>query len=347
MLIAPTMTLKAQEEEATTKPTLAERISALESKSALIPKFSGMVYVRYQYGSGNVNAIDLRRARLKIAGDLSSMFEYCIQLDFVKSGIIGDAYAKWKIVKEFNIEGGQFKIPFSLHNPLSPTDLECIEDPMFMSEYIPDMGRDLGFMFYGTLFKNKQKSALLTYNVALVNGSGPNTKDDNTAKNLVGRVDFNVVKGLTLSGSFYEGKIGTIHKAVKDPDTGESEGGVNHKRIYAASASYKDHNFNIRGEYFQGRSDYTKSRSAYIMAAYGIKDKYFPVVRYDFFDNDIDNANGHGSKNNYTIGITYWPVKYAGVQLNYMYKETNKDKEDGGIKRSNDNLVSLQCFLRF
>ncbi len=136
-----------------------ERLARIEKTLGKLPEISGFLNFRYQYSDadGSITGFDVRRARLDLKGDISERFDYRLQVDFAGSVKILDAYFRYKIVQQANIEVGQFKIPFSLENVYSPTNLETIDNSLaitYLSGYsdvsdISSNGRDIGISHYG------------------------------------------------------------------------------------------------------------------------------------------------------------------------------------------------------
>ena len=83
--------------------------------TSALPKISGFINVRYQY-NGESNSFDIRRARLDFTGDLATKLDYRFQMEFAGRPKILDAYLSYKIDQRFNLQAGEFKIPFSMEN---------------------------------------------------------------------------------------------------------------------------------------------------------------------------------------------------------------------------------------
>ncbi len=97
---------------------------------------SGWMNIQYDYerqlqNDGltltEVNTLNVRRARLDIKGNINPHLEFRVQGDLAGSPKLVDGFVKVKLAKYFNIQAGQFKIPFTFENPQSPLTLEGIE----------------------------------------------------------------------------------------------------------------------------------------------------------------------------------------------------------------------------
>ena len=124
-------TLKAQSDA--TYSELGKRMDRVETIVSKLPKLSGFLNMRYQWDSSDrSNSFDIRRARVSFKGDLSSKLDYCLQVEFASPKIL-DAYMRYKVARQFNIQAGEFKIPFTMENTYGPHTLETAENSMAIS----------------------------------------------------------------------------------------------------------------------------------------------------------------------------------------------------------------------
>jgi hypothetical protein len=310
------------------------------------PKISGFVQGLYQAnldkdGKLEDNTLRMRRVRLSVDGKFTKSLSYKIQGDFINSPMLVDAYIKYKPCNEFAIQFGQFKLPFTLENPINPLNLEIFDYGESIQKLVGysdvcgvgGLGRDIGVMISGDLFKVKGKDfSIVNYSIGVFNGNGPinfkkNEKglDNNNRKDIVGRLEIHpILKALTLTASYYHGYYfkDTINTGLRDR--------------WSAGVQYNDGDLVIRGEYIEGTTGYNDytwgnhagysmnvseesfySRGFYAVAGYYFhfgKDnsqKLMPVLRYEQFKND-----GFAT-DYYTVGINYWPVKSVNFKLDY------------------------------
>lgn len=310
------------------------------------PKISGFVQGLYQADLDNEgkledNTLRIRRVRLSVDGKFTKSLSYKIQGDFINSPMLVDAYIKYKPCNEFAIQFGQFKLPFTLENPINPLNLEIFDYGESIQKLVGysdvcgvgGLGRDIGVMASGDLFKVKGKDFfIVNYSIGVFNGNGPinfkkNEKglDNNNRKDIVGRLEIHpMLKALTLTASYYHGYYfkDTINTGVRDR--------------WSAGLQYNDGDLVIRGEYIEGTTGYNDytwgnhagysmnvseetfySRGFYAVAGYYFhfgKDnsqKLMPVLRYEQFMND------NFATDYYTVGINYWPVKSVNFKLDY------------------------------
>ncbi|MFA5301422.1 MAG: porin [Bacteroidales bacterium] len=310
---------------------LEERTSNLESIVSKLPKLSGFINLRYQY-ENDQNSFDIRRARLDFKGDLVKWLDYRLQVDFASSPKIIDAYVRLKFSPMFNIQAGQFKLAFSLENPYGPLTLETMENSQVVSYLsgINDLagskgaGRDLGVAVYGGFFQQDGYN-IIDYVVGLYNGTGINVKDNNKHKDITGRLEIHPIRPVTLTASYYNGKIG-------------EDGDLNPRTRYGFGARYDDGDILLRGEYLKGKTDQTDSDGFYVVAGYKFAGKFQPLLKYDFMRKDLANENSR--QINYLVGFDYWPHKMFRLQVNYTYR-TFIEKEN------NNGLLGIMLTARF
>ena len=111
---------------------MEKRMTAMEKIISELPKISGFINMRYRY-NGESNSFDIRRARLDFKGDLATKLDYRFQMEFAGSPKLLDAYLRCKIDRRFNLQVGEFKIPFSMENIYGPTTLETADNSMAIS----------------------------------------------------------------------------------------------------------------------------------------------------------------------------------------------------------------------
>lgn len=145
--------------------------------------------------------------RLNLAGDIAPKLDYRVQIEFASPKIV-DAYVRYRPFEQLNFQLGEYKVPFSIENTdYVPLKYEFIEYPMALRRLmgfddvcgLSATGRDLGAMVYGGFF-NKKGYSILSYDLAVFNGEGLNTKDKNKSKDIVARMTLRPARGLQVSG---------------------------------------------------------------------------------------------------------------------------------------------------
>ena len=317
-----------------------QQVNELKGKVDRMPKISGFVQGMYQANLSDKgelldNTLRMRRVRMSVEGNLSKTVSYKIQGDFSRSPMLVDAFIKYKPCREFAIQLGQFKTPFTIESPINPVNLEIFdygESVKGLTGYsdvcgVGSLGRDLGIMATGSLFpvegEEGYKYSIVDYSLGVFNGNGANQLDNNNRKDLVGRLELHPgLKEITLSGSYYYGKY-TKDDNVKDDNVNCT------RNRWAAGAQYNDGKFVLRGEYISGTTGvaptvipedlgYFNSNGYYGVIGYNFQageQKIMPVLRYEHFTKDASIAKG--GTNWYTVGINYWPLKSVNFKLDY------------------------------
>ena len=325
-----------------------------------MPRISGFVQGMYQAnlsdeGELKDNTLRMRRVRLSVDGNLSKTVSYKIQGDFTRSPMLVDAFIKYKPCREFAIQVGQFKTPFTIESPINPVNLEIFDYGEAVQQLggykdvcgVGALGRDLGVMATGSLFpvegEEGYKYSIVDYSIGVFNGNGANNLDNNNRKDIVGRLEVHPgLKALTLSGSYYYGMYRNTTVEDEIAANGVARGktvfpnGVRNR--WAAGIQYNDDKFVLRGEYISGQTDckiggldeqgdalildqILNSKGYYAVAGYNFaigKDKsqrLMPVLRYEHFD-QVNSALLENT-NWYTVGINYWPIKSLNFKLDY------------------------------
>ena len=114
--------------------------------------------------------------------------------DFYNGGMLLEVYTDYRILSGLTARIGEFKVPYTIENELSPTTVELINCYSQSVCYLAGVsgsdkcygmtsGRDIGMMIHGKLFHD-----FLQYKFAVMNGQGLNTKDKNSQKDVVGNL---------------------------------------------------------------------------------------------------------------------------------------------------------------
>lgn len=324
-------------------------------------KVGGWIDAQYAYEYYNADnqssVFQIRRARLDFKGSPTKWVDYRLQVDFAPNPRLIDAFVKVNFCKQVQLQVGQFKIPFSLENKLSPLDLELMENAQVVSALsgYKDVtgissysnGREIGAMLTGTLASAEvrgERIPILQYGVGVFGGNGINVKTDNLAKDISARMEFSpFVKGLTLSASGYWGKYDMLHDGV----TTHTDGA---RTRYAGGLQYTDRQWVLRGEYLWGKTDFaavdpltddyvpvpTRTQGFYATAGYwfrfgwgknsNVEQKLRPMLRFDYYEK---NMTAHAPSLYYSTGVEWWPEKHLRTQLAYTLKQRTREHSFG------------------
>lgn len=295
---------------------------------------------RFEDGDdGQSNVFQIRRARLDLKGSVAPWIGMRLHADFASSPRLLDAYVKLEFSQWAQLQVGQFKIPFSLENKLSPLELELTDnaqvitalsgykDVTGISSYAN--GRDVGVMLVGVVETGFKVIPMVRYSVGLFGGNGLNVKSDNMFKDVSGRIEFcPFVKDFVISCSGYWGRYEMLNKGVSVNIDGD--------RIrYALGSQYDNKQLLIRSEYLWGKTDFAlydatldnyspyamNTQGYYVTAGYWIltgkserKQRIRPLARYDYYEKDM---GVDVSTMCYSAGVEWWPESHLRFQLAY------------------------------
>lgn len=182
----------------------------------------------------------------------------------------------------------------------------CGSDPLMGVQY----GRDLGLSVFGETNDGK-----LHYEVQVMNGQGINKKDGNKEKDFIGRLEYRPVKGLNLVATGQIGRGHAVANSLYNPDIHE---GDNYKRNrWTVGFDYKSKDFNVHGEYIEGKDGSATSRGAYVTGAVPLYKGLEFVGSYDFFN---FNTSLGMDQHKAIAGLQYWFFKKCRFQVQYVYK---------------------------
>jgi len=279
------------------------------------------------------NSIDITRAFISASGKIgdNKQFGYMILYDFGPNSKLYEIYGEWYSSKGFNVRFGQFKVPFTIENPITLSNIETINPSRPVSAMsggtgdfnqwdidgrtVNKTGRDAGLLMYGSLLPTKDFYGL-EYYAGFSNGTGMNTKDNNNRKDFLATIYLNTSKEFKLGGSVYFGKYPDYMQYYL---LGNS---LNTNR-WTVGAEYKGKNFYSRAEYIQS-NDAGMRRNGYygLMMLKPVPDKWEIIGKYDYFNNDV--LYGKNVIRDVTIGLNYYFAYMSRIQLNYIYTD-NKE----------------------
>ncbi len=307
-------------------------------------QISGFTQVRYQIldEKKKNDGFDVRRARMDLKGNFTSIFSYRLQADFAGSAAkLLDAYAEIKISDYFQITVGQFRIPFSMENLTSMNKFELIDFSQAVDAFTArgkdvignQNGRDIGIQVGGALVKNGTAN-IVEYRLGIFNGTGINMADTaNEAKDIAGRLIVNPVKGLSFGASYYNG----WGKAIKPAS--EFVGRSQARNRFGVEVSYTTPRLSLKGEYIHGKDGKTERAGGYVLAGYYIIPlKLQAVGKYDTYDPNTSTDNNITT--NYVAGLNYNFNTWSRIQAFYTVRE-----EQGTAV--NNNYFSVQYQIGF
>jgi hypothetical protein len=298
----------------------------------------GLLQVWYAQGDGGFQStFRIRRAEIRLGGDVSSQARWAITLDAARalsatsattdvngtsvvtgtainqgSRILLDAFLALTLPARLVLDVGQLKVPIGLEGGIqSPSALETVERALFTSDRarggIYGDSRDIGVLL------RSPAAATVDYAVGYFNGvgEGQNDVDRNRAKAVVGRLAARVpfLRELSLGAS---GALSTRSR----PDTIV-------RRRAGAEAKLVAGPVMVKTEYMSGRDGTRRGAGWYGHVGYSPTARLNLVARHDVFDPDVDAETSalDARERDWIAGFTYdLPAMNVRLQMNYLRK---------------------------
>ncbi len=271
------------------------------------------------------NDIYFKNIDIGLKGTLLEYLRYKVSIKLDKKSLKFtplDAYCAVKFFSFAEILIGQFKPPFSMERLISSPKRDFLNSAI-ATGFVPS--RDIGVALFG-------ETNYIEFNLGVLNGTGLNKPEDNSKKDLVGRLVLKSLKWTKIGGAVYWGWQG--------PDTN-----IIKKRRYNLQAEFKNPKFHIRTEYVATEDGSVKGGDYYIQSGYKIAtgNKYLqklePLLRYERYNPD---RNTQDKLTVITSGINaYFDDVYRfRSQINYSYEHS-----DGISDAEHKIYIGLQiCF---
>ncbi|MDP2422716.1 MAG: porin [Bacteroidales bacterium] len=289
-------------------------------------------------GDGTRNAFTFNRARIGVTGLIPYDFLYYAVIEtsaFKDSNpFLLDAFISYQRFSFAKISIGQFKSPFTLEMSTPCSELNTIYRTSTVNDLVsPD--RDLGVMVSGSF-----KDNLLSYSLALTNGTGKGVFDNNLGKTIHSRVVLKPLSFVKIGGGVQYGTHPPFVDTIPDEDQ---------RFRWAFDLQLKHKNFDIIGEYVYGndkgsyvvgggcggtpeiKSGDLRRSGYYITAMYKTPWNIQPVFRYENWNTNLNEENAY--EQIMVFGLNYWFNDWTRMQVNYLYKAEKK------FEVKNDELV--------
>ena len=298
----------------------------------------GLIQVWYAQGdNGFQNTFRVRRAELKLSGDVSSRARWGIIVDPARalttssattdvngtsvvtgttvnqsSRILVDAHMALTLPAQLQLDVGQFKLPIGLEGGVqSPAVLETVERALFTSDRtrggIYGDSRDIGVLL------RAPAGAVVDYAVGVFNGVGEsqNDTDRNRAKAVVGRL----VTRLPFLPQLSVGGSGALSTQSSPDSVVRRRGGAEAKLVAGPLM--------LKSEYMTGRDGQRRGAGWYGHVGYALTPRLTVIARRDVFDPDVDRETtlADARERDWVGGFTYDLAPYnARLQMNYLAK---------------------------
>lgn len=118
----------------------------------------------------DLSAVDLARRRIGVAGELARVVDFQIEGELGSDNTWRDVFINYRPSDRLQVQGGKFKLPFSLDENTSATNLDFVYRSRAASQLAP--GRDRGLMAHGRVQQ-------LRYEVGVFAHDGDNARGNN------------------------------------------------------------------------------------------------------------------------------------------------------------------------
>ena len=144
----------------------------------------------------------VRRARLELDGNIFRWIGFALSGEFTEGVSLKDAYLDFRLLPGLEVRSGQFKVPFSREELISSRFIDFVERSL-VNELAPS--RDAGIVLQGSVLDRA-----VSYAIGVFNGTGEDTADNNSEKEVAGRLVLApfrpggnyFLKGLEIAGNF-------------------------------------------------------------------------------------------------------------------------------------------------
>jgi phosphate-selective porin OprO and OprP len=130
------------------------------------------------------DALDIARRRVGVAGEIRNLVDFQVEAEIGSDEVWRDVYANYRQFDFVQVQGGKFKLPFSLDENTSSTNLDFVHRSRAASQLAP--GRDVGVMVHGRVLKR-----IFGYELGVFDHDGDNARTVDTDR---------VYGGQTLAG---------------------------------------------------------------------------------------------------------------------------------------------------
>jgi hypothetical protein len=316
---------------------ISEFNPTIKLKALVHPRFEASltdsVDVQNKFSSDPlISNFRIRRLELRSDIKLNDKLSGVIRLQFVElkganpGRVIDLGYFDYKLRDAFQIRAGQFKIPYELEELTSQEDLRMADRGTTSAIFVENniASTQPGIMLFGNLFK---ETTPFNYYLALVNGSSRAVNyDDNSQKNIVGRLEYSIIKGVRIgaggqyialtdeTGSSFGADV-SIQRNISNKTVlileGEYIQGLNINSFIADSVINDVNEFTMSGYFgqalFKINIEKPWCRTLELGGKYETTD---PLIQVD--DNAYSTVTGN-------IGFTFLPDNTARLQLNIIH----------------------------
>ena len=322
------------------KPEYGYKVSDFMSA----PKVGGYIIGSYKYtdqeGAHGGPGFNCRLIRLYVDGSIFNDFKYRIQFQANGTPHVKDFYIEWAKYKEFSVKMGQFKRAFTFENPMNPWDVG-VGDFSLLVQKMAGMGdrlgeanmggRDQGIQVQGDLIPMADDQyRLLHYQLGLYNGQGINLVDANKAKDIIGTIQIQPIKGLYIGAFGWKG------------DWVNASGATLKRERISTGFKYDANNWTLRAEYataIGGEKEQSGAADAlYFTAGIPVTDWFKVYAKWDEFR---AKGTADSSHDMYSACLNFRLHKNLNFQVEYRHHENKM------LAAPQYNDLWLQTYIRF
>ncbi len=331
------------------------------------PEWSGFIQFRYDGvesdeagATSALSSMRIRRARVKVTGDIRERFAYKLQLSTARGATsvavdptLLDAELKWSFGPDLALSCGQFKIPVG-HEEVQPAWRVDLIDYFHAGARLlnPVGGRDIG-----TKLSGKFAGGRLGWGLGFFNGAGPNIAANDDAGFLyAAALDWSSTLG--DRGALYLHASGLIDQPAggeaSDPsplmraDLDDPFAGGYERRVLDLAVGGRYGPWSLKGEYIAAEltadapsGPRIAAGGYFVQAGRGLFDeKIEAFARHQTYDPD-DRSAGADAIDWTTLSLNYYMEEHsAKLMANYILR-----REDGAA--IDNDTVQLQFQLKF
>ncbi|HIE27444.1 TPA: hypothetical protein EYP66_09175, partial [Candidatus Poribacteria bacterium] len=265
------------------------------------------------------NEFFIHRARLGISGKIHQQITYNLILGAMeppdRNPHLVNAFVDFNYYTPYlKIRFGQFLLPFGLEGPQPITLNPMIERATATKKLNPfRMFRDIGLQLSG-------EYKIIDYAVAVINGSGANSPDENNEKDVIGTIGFSPIEGLRIGTSYHFGRYKKNTKSNLN------------RRRYGLDVEFVRKGLRLRTEIIDRQDEQADGSEKidagwYILAGYKFRFNLEPLIRYEQYYPDAHDIDVNSDVA--TIGLNYYILENNRISVNYEFKDDIENPKVG------------------
>lgn len=289
-------------------PFVVSLLLCCQPSFSLTKELSGYAKMRYTWneeGQPQTN-LGIQDVRLMNKLTISKLSTLVLEINATSQISVKSCYIQLKLDKG-TLQFGQFKIPFGYEIPLPAALLETPTIATVLGKLFPNQTYDIGLKWTPTNYLQ----------LAIINGTGENAKDNNNAKDLLLRLA-NGKKNFTYGASFYLGK-----QRMGNGDVVKNRWGVD--LLLNGERNV------VVGEIIWGKDGEENSKGWYIKYRYNLPSTSY-VIKYQYYDgvSSFDAKMGKWKRMEekaLILGPMFYLDKNTILSFMYTLSQSNKNKD--------------------